>query len=174
MQRDRTHFAIVVDEYGGTAGIVTIEDIVEEIVGEITDEYDAETPAPVEHLDDGSIRVSARLPVEDLGEVFDVDLPADDVETVGGLLAAAARPGGAAGLGGGHQRPAPARRGRAGPTGSAQRAHVAGLADRFAADLRRQPRSRRGRHRSAGRGTVRRDPPLVRERHVLADGWAAP
>ena len=87
MQRDRTHFAIVVDEYGGTAGIVTIEDLLEEIVGEITDEYDAETPAPIEPLPDGSYRVSARLPVEDLGELFDVELPDDDVDTVGGLLA---------------------------------------------------------------------------------------
>jgi CBS domain containing-hemolysin-like protein len=87
MQRDRTHFSIVVDEYGGTAGIVTIEDLIEEIVGEITDEYDAETPAPIEPLPDGSYRVSARLPVEDLGEIFDVELPDDDVDTVGGLLA---------------------------------------------------------------------------------------
>jgi CBS domain containing-hemolysin-like protein len=88
MQRDRTHVAVVVDEYGGTAGIVTMEDIVEEIVGEITDEYDPETPAPIEHLGDGTVRVSARLPVEDLGEAFDVELPTDEVETVGGLLAA--------------------------------------------------------------------------------------
>ncbi len=87
MQRSRTHFAIVVDEYGGTAGIVTIEDILEEIVGEIADEYDAESPDPIQHLDDGVVRVSAKLPVEDLGDVFDVELPSEDVETVGGLLA---------------------------------------------------------------------------------------
>jgi CBS domain containing-hemolysin-like protein len=86
MQAARTHLVIVVDEYGGTAGLVTIEDILEEIVGEITDEYDVERP-PVETLEDGSVRVTARLPIEDLGEIFGVELPADDVETVGGLLA---------------------------------------------------------------------------------------
>jgi len=86
MQSARTHLVIVVDEYGGTAGLVTIEDILEEIVGEITDEYDVERP-PVEHLADGSVRVTARLPIEDLGEIFGVELPADEVETVGGLLA---------------------------------------------------------------------------------------
>ncbi|GAB3986020.1 hemolysin family protein [Plantactinospora veratri] len=86
MQAARTHMVIVVDEYGGTGGLVTIEDILEEIVGEITDEYDVERP-PVERLDDGQVRVTARLPVEDLGELFDVELPADEVETVGGLLA---------------------------------------------------------------------------------------
>jgi CBS domain containing-hemolysin-like protein len=88
MQAARTHLVIVVDEYGGTAGLVTIEDILEEIVGEITDEYDVERP-PVQRLDDGGVRVTARLPVEDLGELFDVELPADEVETVGGLLAQA-------------------------------------------------------------------------------------
>jgi CBS domain containing-hemolysin-like protein len=86
MQAARTHLVIVVDEYGGTGGLVTIEDILEEIVGEITDEYDDERP-PVEHLPDGSVRVTARLSVNDLGELFGVELPDDDVETVGGLLA---------------------------------------------------------------------------------------
>jgi CBS domain containing-hemolysin-like protein len=86
MQAARTHLAVVVDEYGGTAGLVTIEDILEEIVGEITDEYDVERP-PIEHLPDGAVRVAARLPIEDLSEIFGVDLPADEVETVGGLLA---------------------------------------------------------------------------------------
>jgi len=88
MQAARTHLVIVVDEYGGTAGLVTIEDIVEEIVGEITDEYDVERP-PIERLSDGAYRVSARLPVEDLAELFDIELPTDEVETVSGLLAQA-------------------------------------------------------------------------------------
>jgi CBS domain containing-hemolysin-like protein len=90
MQAQRIHIAIVVDEYGGFAGLVTIEDILEEIVGEIADEHDAFQRPPVEELPDGSMRVTARLPVEDLAELFDVDLPEDDdVETVGGLLARA-------------------------------------------------------------------------------------
>jgi CBS domain containing-hemolysin-like protein len=87
MQAARSHMAIVIDEYGGTAGLVTIEDILEEIVGEIRDEYDVERP-PVEHLPDGSVRITARLSVEDLGELFSVELPrGDEVETVGGLMA---------------------------------------------------------------------------------------
>jgi CBS domain containing-hemolysin-like protein len=92
MQASRTHMAVVIDEYGGTAGLVTIEDILEEIVGEIVDEYDSAVPR-VEWLDDETARVTARLEVEDLAELFGVsedDLPgADGVETVGGLLASA-------------------------------------------------------------------------------------
>ncbi|MGI5168418.1 hemolysin family protein [Spirillospora sp. CA-253888] len=86
MQARQIHLAIVIDEYGGTAGLVTIEDILEEIVGEITDEYDVETP-PVSWLEDGAARVTARLPVEDLAELFDVEIDVPEVETVGGLLA---------------------------------------------------------------------------------------
>jgi CBS domain containing-hemolysin-like protein len=86
MQAQRSHVAIVIDEYGGTAGLVTIEDILEEIVGEITDEYDNEQP-PVEWLSDGSARVTARLSATELGEQFGVNLEDEDVETVAGLLA---------------------------------------------------------------------------------------
>ncbi len=86
MQQRRIHLAIVIDEYGGTAGLVTIEDLLEEIVGEITDEYDHEQPT-VEWLAPGRARVTARLPVTDLEELFGVRIEAEDVETVGGLLA---------------------------------------------------------------------------------------
>jgi magnesium and cobalt exporter, CNNM family len=87
MQVSHNHMAIAVDEYGGTAGLLTIEDILEEIVGEITDESDLEERPPIEQLDDCTVRVSARLGVDDLGELFGVDLDGHDVETVGGLLA---------------------------------------------------------------------------------------
>ncbi len=86
MQSELGHIAIVVDEYGGTAGLVTLEDIVEEVVGEITDEYDREAPA-VEHLNDGSCRITSRLPIEDLEQLYGVQLPHEDVDTVGGLMA---------------------------------------------------------------------------------------
>ena len=86
MQAEQTHIAIVVDEYGGTAGLVTIEDVLEEIVGEITDEYDVEQSL-VEELEEGALRVSTRLHIDELAERMDAGLDDDDVDTVGGLLA---------------------------------------------------------------------------------------
>lgn len=88
LQKESTHVAIVIDEYGGTAGLVTLEDLIEEIVGEIVDEYDTESAEAVE-LGDGTYRVSARMSIDDLGELFDLELDDDEVDTVGGLLAKA-------------------------------------------------------------------------------------
>jgi CBS domain containing-hemolysin-like protein len=87
MQKGRVQLAIVVDEYGGAVGIVTVEDIVEQIVGEIQDEHDR-TPAMVERLPDGSYRVSGRERVEELNDALDWSLPAGDFETVAGLVLA--------------------------------------------------------------------------------------
>lgn len=86
MQANRQHIAMVVDEYGGTAGLVTIEDLLEEIVGEITDEYDAEH-VEVEQLDDGVLRMSARYQIDDLDELFGFDVAEEDVDSVLGLMA---------------------------------------------------------------------------------------
>jgi CBS domain containing-hemolysin-like protein len=85
MQLESNHLAMVVDEYGGIAGLVTLEDIIEELVGDISDEYDHEL-AEFEDLGDGSYRVSARLPVDELGDLFGIELDDDDVDSVGGLL----------------------------------------------------------------------------------------
>ena len=85
MQEQRVHMAIVIDEYGGTAGLVTIEDLVEEIVGEIVDEYDKEEPL-VEPLGDGALRVDAKLGIDEVNELLGVELPDDDWDTVGGLV----------------------------------------------------------------------------------------
>jgi CBS domain containing-hemolysin-like protein len=86
MQAERKHVAVVVDEYGGTAGLVTIEDLLEEIVGEITDEYDTAEVA-VEHLPGGAVRLSSRYLVHDLEEACGVHVEDEDVDTVGGLMA---------------------------------------------------------------------------------------
>ena len=86
MQLSHSHLVVIVDEFGGTAGLATIEDILEEIVGEIVDEYDQDAPT-VADLGEGRFRISSRLPVDELGALFGVDLDDDDVETVGGLMA---------------------------------------------------------------------------------------
>jgi CBS domain containing-hemolysin-like protein len=86
MQQSRKHIAVVVDEYGGTAGVVTIEDILEEIVGEITDEFDR-SEVTLERLPDGSTRVSSRFPVDDLEEAVGVEIEDDEIDSVGGLMA---------------------------------------------------------------------------------------
>jgi CBS domain containing-hemolysin-like protein len=85
MQAGKQHLAIVVDEYGGTAGLITLEDVLEELVGEISDEYDVDRPL-LEHLDDDRIQVDGRVPVDEINEVTGFDLPQGDWDTVGGLL----------------------------------------------------------------------------------------
>lgn len=85
MQQERFHLAIVVDEYGGTAGLVTLEDIIEELLGEIVDEFDVEHPK-VEQLPDGGVRVDARMPLDEVNELLRAQLPDGDFDTVGGLL----------------------------------------------------------------------------------------
>jgi CBS domain containing-hemolysin-like protein len=86
MQSARTHLAVLVDEYGGTAGLVTIEDVIEEIVGEISDEHDVLRPE-VEELANGEYRVSSRLNIDDLAELLEIEILDDGVDTVGGLMA---------------------------------------------------------------------------------------
>ena len=85
MQLESNHLAMVVDEYGGIAGLVTLEDLIEELVGDISDEYD-HAVEEVTDLGGGRYRVAARLPVDELGEIFGLDLDDDDVDSVGGLL----------------------------------------------------------------------------------------
>jgi CBS domain containing-hemolysin-like protein len=85
MQTEKFHMAIVIDEHGGTAGVVTMEDLLEEIVGEITDEYDIEEDQ-VERLADGVLRVPGRMPIDELDELLGEELPSGEWDTVGGLV----------------------------------------------------------------------------------------
>jgi putative hemolysin len=85
LQREKVHLAIVVDEFGSTVGLVTIEDLIEEIVGEIVDEHDVEEPM-ITPVAGGGYLVNARLPVDDLGDLIGADLPEGEWDTVGGLL----------------------------------------------------------------------------------------
>jgi CBS domain containing-hemolysin-like protein len=86
MQANKQHMAIVVDEYGGTAGLITLEDVIEELVGEITDEYDTET-SDVEHLSNGTLVVNARMPLDEVNDLLgDQELPEGDWDTVGGMV----------------------------------------------------------------------------------------
>ena len=85
MQVKSTHIAIVVDEYGGVAGLVTMEDLIEEIVGDISDEYDREV-TEIQEIGQGQLRVSAKCSLFDLGERLEIELEDEDVDSVGGLL----------------------------------------------------------------------------------------
>jgi CBS domain containing-hemolysin-like protein len=85
MQTEHFHMAVVIDEYGATSGIVTMEDLLEEIVGEIADEYDVERPG-VEHLADGSLRVPGRMPIDDVSDELGIDLPDTEWDTISGLI----------------------------------------------------------------------------------------
>jgi CBS domain containing-hemolysin-like protein len=85
MRKRKLHIAIVADEYGGTSGLVTMEDIIEEIVGEIEDEYDFEAP-PIVQLSKREYLVDGTLTISDLNEELDLRLPEDEIETVGGLI----------------------------------------------------------------------------------------
>jgi CBS domain containing-hemolysin-like protein len=86
MQSARTHLAVLVDEYGGTAGLVTIEDVLEEIVGEIADEHDV-LGSEIEELPNGEYRISSRISVDDLAELLEIEIDVEGVDTVGGLMA---------------------------------------------------------------------------------------
>src|SRR5207253_7869599 len=85
MQKQKAHMAIVVDEHGGVAGLVTLEDLIEELVGEIVDEYDVEEP-PIEPLPGGDVRVNARMPIDELNDLLHADLPEGDWDPAGGRV----------------------------------------------------------------------------------------
>jgi CBS domain containing-hemolysin-like protein len=85
MQLSSTHIAVIIDEYGGVAGLATMEDVIEEIVGDISDEYDREV-ADVDDLGDGRFRVNARFSLAELGEQLELELEDEDVDSIGGLF----------------------------------------------------------------------------------------
>src|SRR5262249_3084044 len=85
MQTEHFHMAVVVDEYGATSGIVTMEDLLEEIVGEIADEYDVERPG-VERFEDGSLRMPGRMPIDEASDELGIELPDTEWDTIGGLM----------------------------------------------------------------------------------------
>jgi len=89
-KREKLHMAIVQDEYGGTSGMVTMEDVLEEIVGEIADEYDQDRPDEIEELPDGSHVVSGRVPLDEVSERCNLELESEDVDSIGGFVAAMA------------------------------------------------------------------------------------
>ncbi|MDQ0273152.1 hemolysin family protein [Cytobacillus purgationiresistens] len=84
MQKDRTHIAILMDEYGGTSGLVTVEDIIEEIVGEIRDEFDEDEIPEIRKVKDGHYILDAKLLIDDVNHLLDIDLPDDEIDTIGG------------------------------------------------------------------------------------------
>ena len=155
MQEEKFHMAVVVDEYGGTAGLVTLEDLLEELVGDIVDEFDVERPT-VERLVDGSVLVSAVYSMDDADELLGAELPHGTWDTVGGLmldlLGPRARPGR---LGGGGRlpshrgrRPGPAHRAGAHRADGRARVNAKGSGGRE----RRRPRERRRRQRELTAG----------------------
>jgi len=85
MQRSKSHIALVTDEYGSLSGLVTMEDLLEELVGDISDEYDREE-VRIEELGDGRYRVNGRVSIDDVNEALDVELPQDEWDTIGGLM----------------------------------------------------------------------------------------
>ena len=87
IQREKVHIAIVLDEYGGTAGLVTLEDILEEVVGELADEYEPVEPVPLRRIDDNTYEIDAHMRVDDLTDQLAIELPEDqDYETIGGFV----------------------------------------------------------------------------------------
>lgn len=84
MQAERTHMAILMDEYGGTSGLVTVEDMIEEIIGEVQDEFDADEVAKIRSVEENHYIVDAKVPIRDVTKLLDVDLIAEDIDTIGG------------------------------------------------------------------------------------------